>query len=52
MTILLVLGIILVVAWLAGLGTGRTYGGAVHVVLVIAVILLVIWMLRALFGVI
>jgi len=51
MTILLVLGIIFLLAWLVGLGTRRTFGGLVHVALVVALILVIIWMLRAVFGV-
>jgi uncharacterized membrane protein YtjA (UPF0391 family) len=51
MTILLVLGIVIFVVWLAGLVTGTTLNGLVHIALVIAVVLLVIWLLRAVFRV-
>jgi len=49
-TIVLVIAIILIVAWLAGLITGTTLGGLVHIALVIAVILLIVWMLRVVVG--
>jgi hypothetical protein len=49
MTILLIIGIILLVLWLVGLGTRRTYGGLVHIALGVALILLIIWLLRAVF---
>ena len=46
LTLLLVIGIILLVLWAAGLITRRTLGGGLHVLLAIAVILLIIWMIR------
>lgn len=52
MTILLIIGIILFVLWLVGLGTRNTMGGLVHVALAIAIVLLIIWLLRAVFRVI
>jgi hypothetical protein len=52
MTILLVIGIILLALWLVGLGTRTTMGGLVHIALAIAVVLLIIWLLRAVFRVI
>ena len=33
--------VILLVLWLLGLGTGTTFGGLVHILLVIAVIVLI-----------
>jgi hypothetical protein len=47
MTILLVLGIILLVGWIAGMGTHRTYGGLVSISLAGAVVLLIVWFLQA-----
>jgi hypothetical protein len=51
MSILLTIGIILFVLWLLGLLTRRTMGGLVHLALVIAIILIAIWLLRATFKV-
>jgi hypothetical protein len=51
MSILLVLGLILLIAWIAGIGTRRTYGGLVHIALVVALILLIVWLLREVLGV-
>jgi hypothetical protein len=42
--LLLIAGIILLVLWLLGLITSVTFGGGIHVVLVIAIILIVIWL--------
>jgi hypothetical protein len=52
MTLLLIIGIIFLVAWLVGLGTRRTMGGLVHIALAIALVLLIIWLLQAVFRVI
>ncbi|MBN2546427.1 MAG: lmo0937 family membrane protein [Spirochaetes bacterium] len=41
--LLLVIGVILAILWLLGLITSYTYGGAVHILLIIAVIAIVIW---------
>jgi hypothetical protein len=49
MSLLLIIGIVLLVAWFVGIGTHYYMGGAVHVALVIALILLIIWLLRAVF---
>jgi hypothetical protein len=49
MGLLLIIGIVLLVAWLIGIGTRNTLGGLVHVALVVALILIVIWLLRAVF---
>ncbi len=51
MSVLLVVGIVLLVLWMVGLGTRNTMGGLVHVALVIALILILIYLLRAVFGV-
>jgi hypothetical protein len=47
MTILLVIAIVLLVFWLAGITIRFTDSGLIHIVLVIGVILLVVWFLRA-----
>jgi hypothetical protein len=52
MTILLIIGILLLVAWLVGLGTRYTLGGLVHIALAVALVLIIIWLLRAVFRVI
>ena len=49
MSVLLIIGIVLLVAWFVGIGTRSYMGGAVHVALVIALILIIIWLLRAVF---
>ena len=49
MPVLLVVGIVLLVAWLLGIGTRFYLGGLVHVALVIALIFIIIWLLRAVF---
>lgn len=51
MTVLLIAGIILLVAWLVGLLTRTTLGGLVHVALGVALVLLIVWLLRAVFRV-
>jgi hypothetical protein len=47
MSILLIVAIVLFVAWLVGMGTRYTLGGLVHIALGIAVILVIVWLLRA-----
>ena len=49
MGLLLAIGLILLVLWVLGLVSRRTLGGFVHVALVIAVILIIIWLIRAVF---
>jgi hypothetical protein len=49
LTLLLVVGIILFGLWALGLITRRTLGGGVHVLVVIAVILIVLWLVFAIF---
>ncbi len=43
--LLLAAGLILFVLWLLGLITSYTLGGGIHVLLVIAIILIIIWLL-------
>jgi hypothetical protein len=52
MNTLLVIGVILFVAWLVGMGTRYTLGGLVHIALGVAVILIIVWLLRAVLRVI
>jgi Family of unknown function (DUF5670) len=52
MTLLLIIGILLLVAWLIGLGTRFTLGGMVHIALAVALVLIIIWLLRAVFRII
>ena len=49
LTLLLVIGIILGVMWLLGLISHRTFGGFLHIALIIAVILIIIWLIKAVF---
>jgi hypothetical protein len=42
-SLLLIIGIILVVLWLAGLVSSYTLGGYIHVALVIGLILVIVW---------
>lgn len=49
MTIVLVVGIALLVAWAVGVRTRFYLGGLVHVALAIALVLIIIWLLRAVF---
>jgi hypothetical protein len=35
--------------WLLGLITRRTFGGFLHIALIIAVVLIIIWLLQAVF---
>jgi hypothetical protein len=41
--LLWVAGLVLVVLWLVGLITSVTFGGGVHGLLVIAIILIIVW---------
>jgi len=47
--ILLIIGIILGVLWLLGLVSRRTFGGFLHIAIIIAVILIIIWVILAVF---
>ena len=47
MTILLIVAIVLLVFWLVGLTARFTDSGLIHIALVIGVILLAVWFLRA-----
>ena len=47
LTLLLVIGLILFGLWALGLITRRTMGGGVHVLVVIAVVLVVLWLILA-----
>jgi len=49
LTLLLVIGLILFGLWALGLTTRRTMGGGVHVLVVIAVVLVVLWLILAIF---
>jgi len=49
LTLLLVIGIILFVLWAFGLIARKTFGGFLHIALIIAVILIIIWLIRAVF---
>ena len=49
LTLLLVIGIILFGLWVLGLITRRTLGGFIHIAFIIAVILIIIWLIRAVF---
>ena len=49
LTILLVIGIIMCVLWALGLITRRTFGGFLHIALIIAVILIILWVIFAIF---
>ena len=49
LTILLVIGIIMFALWALGLITRRTFGGFLHIALIIAVILIIIWLIKAVF---
>ena len=40
------LGIILLILWLLGLLTAHTFGGAVHVLLIIALVVIIIRLVR------
>ena len=43
--LLWVVGVVLLVLWALGLITSRTFGGGIHSLLVMAVIVIVIWFL-------
>jgi hypothetical protein len=49
MLTLLIIGIILFGLWATGLITRRTLGGGVHILVVIAVILIILWLIFAVF---
>jgi hypothetical protein len=49
LSLLLVVGIILVALWALGLITKRTLGGGIHVLVVIAVVLIILWLVFAIF---
>jgi len=49
LTLLLVIGIIMCVLWLLGLITRRTFGGFLHIALIIAVILIILWVIFKVF---
>ena len=49
LTLLLVIGIILFGLWALGLITRRTLGGGVHILVVIAVILIILWVIFEIF---
>ncbi len=51
MNIILIIGIVFLVLWIAGIGTRTTLNGLVHIALIIALILIIAWMLRAIFHV-
>jgi len=42
--LLLVIGLIFIVLWALGLVTSYTLGGAIHVLLVIAIIAIIVWL--------
>ena len=41
--LLLIVGLVLFVLWVLGLITSYSFGGGIHMILVIAVILVIIW---------
>lgn len=49
MNLLLIIGIILLIGWAAGLATSVTLGGLIHIALVLAIVLIIIWLLKAVF---
>ena len=49
LTLLLVIGIILFGLWALGLITRRTLGGGVHILVVIAIILIILWLIFEIF---
>ena len=49
LTLLLVIGIIMFALWALGLITRRTLGGGLHVLVVIAVILIILWLIFEIF---
>lgn len=44
LNLLLVIGLVLFVLWILGLITSFTLGGGIHVLLVIAVIVIIVWL--------
>jgi hypothetical protein len=44
--LLFVIGLVLAVLWLLGLITSYTLGGGIHILLVIAVIVIVVWAIK------
>ena len=46
LNLLLVIGIIFAILWLLGLVTSYTLGGAIHVLLVFAAIMIIIWVIK------
>jgi hypothetical protein len=50
MSTLLIIGIIIFVLWLLGFFFFRSLGWLLHIALVIAVILVIIWLLRSVLG--
>jgi hypothetical protein len=49
LTLLLVIGIIMFALWALGLISRRTFGGFLHIALIIAVILIILWVIFAIF---
>jgi len=49
LTLLLVIGIIMFALWALGLISRRTFGGFLHIALIIAVILIILWVIFAVF---
>jgi hypothetical protein len=45
LNLLLGIGLVLIVLWLLGLITSFTLGGGIHVLLVIAVIVIIVWII-------
>jgi hypothetical protein len=46
--VLLTIGVVFLVLWLLGLISAYTFGGFIHVALVIGLILLIVWIVRRL----
>ena len=42
--------VILLVLWLLGMVSSYTMGGLIHILLVLAVILLIVWVIQAILG--
>jgi hypothetical protein len=49
MIIVLIIGVLFLAAWSVGMATRFTLGGLVHIALVLSVILIIFWLLRAIF---
>ncbi|MCX7027600.1 MAG: lmo0937 family membrane protein [Spirochaetes bacterium] len=45
----LIIACILLIGWVAGLVTSITLGGLIHIALALAIILIIIWLLKAVF---